>query len=405
MPNHPFDRLRGLFEKKSAPTAPVSLTDPYASFLFGGSPTNSGPSVTPESAMRVPAVSAAVKQISQAVGTLPAKVFSRDPKTAAPDHPAYRLIHDEANPWTSAADLRTQLTADALLHDKGGFASAVRVNGVVTELHRLDPRSVTPKFHDDGEPFYEVGRGAGTKTFPFTDILHIPAFGGLSDVTRGREAIALALALEQMAAALFKNGAQTGGVLSYPDKLPPGALDGIKLMWRATHGGAANSGVPAVLENGAKWERNTLSLVDAQFEQLRRFQTEEIARAFLIPTTMLFELSHGTFANTEQMARQFNAVTLKPWLELWQGAYSRLLLPPDDRLTHFVEFIPDDLTSTDSATQATTFAQYRAMGVYTANEVRAIRNMPPITGGDTNENPNTTSGAANNNGKPEGEAA
>lgn len=403
MPDNPFDRLRGLFEKKSAPTAPVTLTDPYASFFFGGVPTNSGPSVTPESAMRVPAVSAAVEHISQAVGTLPAKVFARAPKAAAPDHPAYRLIHDEANPWTSAADLRTQLTADALLHDKGGFASAVRVNGVVTELHRLDPRSVTPKFYDDGEPYFEVGHGADAKAFHFTDIVHVPAFGGLSVIHRAREAIALALVLEQMAAKLFTNGARPGGVLSFPGELKAGSLEAIIAMWTATHGGAANSGKPAILPEGGTWTPNTLTLVDAQFEQMRRFQTEEIARAFRIPTTMLYDLSKGTFANTEQMARQFLTLTLRPWLETWQWAYARVLLDPTDRADHYVEFITDDLLSTDSATQATTFAQYRSMGAMTANEVRAARNLPAIAGGDVLQNPYTTS--ANDNGKPEWEAA
>lgn len=45
-------------------------------------------------------------------------------KEADPAHPAFRLVHDEANDWTSAAELRIQLICDALLHDEGGFARA-----------------------------------------------------------------------------------------------------------------------------------------------------------------------------------------------------------------------------------------------------------------------------------------
>lgn len=43
--------------------------------------------------------------------------------------------------------------------------------------------------------------------------------------------------------------------------------------------------------------------------------------------------------------------------------------------------------------QARSFAQYRSMGVMTANEVRAARNMSPIEGGDVLQNPYTTTGA------------
>ena len=137
----PFtDFLPGLFRKADPePTAaePVTLTDPLAAWLFGAQPTYSNISVTPQTAMRVPAVSSAVTLISDAVGTLPVKLYVRNGKgkEADPAHPAFTLAHDEANTlahdeandWTSAAELRTQLTRDALLHDNGGFALANRV--------------------------------------------------------------------------------------------------------------------------------------------------------------------------------------------------------------------------------------------------------------------------------------
>jgi phage portal protein BeeE len=57
--------------------------------------------------------------------------------------------------------LRAQLTRDALLHDNGGFALAVRGgSGNVVEFHRLDPATVEMKFDaDDLNPFYLVREG------------------------------------------------------------------------------------------------------------------------------------------------------------------------------------------------------------------------------------------------------
>ncbi|MDO6754711.1 phage portal protein [Phaeobacter inhibens] len=134
----------------------LTLTDPDALALFGAVPTSSGLSIGPSNAMRVPAVACAVSLISETIGALPVKLYDRDSKEALADHPAYRLVHDEANEWTSAAELREKLTTDALLHG-AGHAQVIRLNdGTPYELHRLEPGKVQPNFEADGEPFYLV---------------------------------------------------------------------------------------------------------------------------------------------------------------------------------------------------------------------------------------------------------
>lgn len=396
----PFaDLFAGLFTKADlAPIAsePVTLTDPLAAWIFGAAPTYTGKSVTPTTAMTVPAVSSAVELIAEAVGTLPAKLFVRNTegKEADPAHAAFRLVHDEANDWTSAADLRTELTKDALLHDKGGFAVANRVDGRVVEFIRLDPAAVTPKADEStGEPFYLVKQGRTTKRYEYQDMLHIQAFGGRAPITRARNAIALAMTLEEHASRLFGNGARPGGILSSEKPMKPEAAAGLLDMWAHTHGGAENSGKPAILADGVKWLQTALTSVDAQFLEQRRYQVEEIARAFRVPPTMLFDLTRGTWSNTEEMGQQFLTMTLRPWLDAWAWAYARVLLSPEERTTRFIQFITDDLLTVNHATRATSYAQYRSMGVLTANEVRAGLNLPPVAGGDVLQNPYTTTGA------------
>lgn len=387
---------------------PVTLTDPMASWLFGAMPTHSNVSVTPKSAMQVPAVSSAVELIAEAVGTLPVKLFVRNAKGKEADtaHPAFRLAHDEANDWTSAAELRTQLTHDALLHDRGGFALANRVNGRVVEFIRLDPLTVEPKSDDaTGEPFYVVRQGRRAVRYEYRDMLHIQAFGGSAPINRARNAIALAIDLERHAAKLFANGARPSGILSTDAKTPP-ALKNIADMWNATFGDPNNTGKPAILPEGTAYQQTGLSSVDAQFEQMRRFQTEEIARAFRVPPTMLFDLTRGTWSNTEEMGHQFLTYTLRPWLDAWQWAYARVLLTSEERTERFFEFVTDDLLTVSFSQQAASFAQYRSMGVMTANEVRAARNLPPLPGGDELSNPYTTSAAparADNDNPPDTE--
>jgi len=408
----PFtDFLSGLFGKADPePTtpAPVSLTDPLAAWLFGAQPTYSNISVTPQTAMRVPAVASAVTLISDAVGTLPVKLYVRNGKgkEADPAHPAFTLAHDEANDWTSAAELRTQLTRDALLYDNGGFALAVRGgSGNVVEFHRLDPCTVEIKTDDASrEPFYLVREGRKTTRHEYWDILHVRHDDG-APITLARNAIALAIDLERHAAKLFSNGARPSGVLS-TDAKTPAALKNIADMWNATFGDPTNTGKPAILPSGTDYQQTGLSSVDAQFEQMRRFQTEEIARTFRVPPTMLFELTRGTWSNTEEMGHQFLTYTLRPWLKAWEWAYARVLLTPEERRARFFEFITDDLLTVSFAQRAASYGQYRSMGVLTANEVRAGLNLPPLPGGDELQNPYTTSAPpaqADNDNSPETE--
>ncbi|MDZ7874890.1 MAG: phage portal protein [Rhizobium sp.] len=94
-----------------------SLTDPAIGELFGVIPTASGVVVTGNSAMHVPAVLQAVRLISETIGSLPCKLYREadDSKEAAKDHPGHKITHSRANDWTSAGQLRIDLTVDALL--------------------------------------------------------------------------------------------------------------------------------------------------------------------------------------------------------------------------------------------------------------------------------------------------
>jgi HK97 family phage portal protein len=370
----------------------LTLTSPEAFSLFGAVPTASGIHVGPGNAMRVPAVACAVSLISETIGSLPAKFYDRADKSALTNHPIYRLIHDEANPWTSAEQLREELTADALLTGHGYALVTRSENDQPLELHRLDPAKVQREQADDGEPTYRVSYDQGQRLHSYTDILHIEAFGGVAPITLGREAIALALSFEAHIGGVFANGGRRSGVITAEKSLDAEAKKKLAASWFANHGGK-NAGATALLDEGMKYAPVAMTLSDAQFSENRLEQIREIARVFRVPPTMLFELSRGTWSNTEEMARQFYAITLKPWLASWAWAYARCLLTPEERTALYVEFVTDDLLTTDAAARAASYGQYRSMGAMTANEVRSGLNLQPRSDGDDLQNPYTSTGA------------
>lgn len=371
-----------------------SLNSTDALLLFGALPTASKIEVGPVNAMRVTAVACAVGNISEKIGDIPFKLYDRSTKETVRDHPAYKLIHDEANPYTSAAQLRVNLMKDALLHNSG-HALVIRNNGdEPIEFQYLAPGSVQNRHEDDGTPYYLVSENRSVTRYEFTDVLHIQPLDGVSPIVTAREAIALAIAFERHIAGLLANGGRPSGIITAKKSLDPDAKTKIADSWFASHGGK-NAGSTAILDEEMAYQQLAMTLTDAQFAENRLEQIREIARAFRIPPTMIFELSRGTWSNTEEMSRQFYTMTLKPWLTAWTWAYAKVLLSPEERQRLYIEFVPDDLLTVDFEKKAKALGQYRAMGVMTGNDVRGLLNMPPHAEGDSLSNPHiTTTGPA-----------
>lgn len=346
--------------------------------------------VGPRNAMDVTAVSCAVGIISQNAGDLPAKLYHRKTRVAAKDHPAYKLIHDEVSPFVSASQFRVDLMVDAQLYGNG-YAYVVRsvADDRPLSLQRLEPWTVQNRAYDDGTPFYVVTTAEGPTRYEYTDILHLQPFDKVAPIYSGRKAIALAMAFERHLESLLANGGRPSGIITAKKVLDSEAKRKIVKSWFDTHGGK-NAGSTAILDEDMGYVELAMKLTDAQFAENRLEQIREISRAFRIPPTMLFELTRGTWSNTEEMSRQFYTLTLKPWLTAWTWAYSRVLLTPAERDELYIEFVTDDLLTTDFAKRATALGQYRSMGAFTANEVRAMLNMPPHLDGDSLSNPHIT---------------
>lgn len=382
----------GGMEKKS-----MSLSDPATAEFFGAAPTLSGAVVNSTTALHVPAVLQAVRLICETVGSLPCKLYAQDgdSKEAAKQHSAYRLVHGRANPWTSAGQLRVDLTADALLHG-AGYAEIVRVgDGRPVELHRLAPGTVQRRTKDDGEPFYVVTvKGQKQRRLSYRDVLYVPAFGGIAPVHAGRKALGLAMVLERHAEQFFGGGARPSAVIWNEQKLPDNdagakTIANILADYRKTFDGNGPSR-PLILSGGYRYEATTMNSTDAQFLENRVEQINEIARIFGVPPSMLYQLDRATWSNAEQMAASFLQLCLRPWLDRWQDAYATVLLTEDEQDDLYFEFVIDDLQRADAAGRAEIFGKLVAMRAMTPNEVRAAMNLPAVEGGDELANPYTT---------------
>lgn len=368
-----------------------SLTSPDAMIeaIFGLTPTASGISVSTTEALRVPVVANAIQLISEAVASLDVYVKRIDgsDEIDVPDHPVLRLLRDEPNDWTSGFELIRQIMVDALQSDAGGMIWVNRIGGEARELIRY--RQGVMQFDLDvetGERNYRIVN----RPIPARDVIHLLPPLGRAPLTLALEAIAIAVALDRHAARLFTRGARPSGALKFPKGMGEESVKKARAAWRATHEGADTGGQTAILYDGAEFEAFTFNSTDAQFLENRRFQIQEIGRAFNIPSPMLGDLERATWSNSEQKGREFLSYTLEPWLRGLEGALRRALFSDEERATHVIRFDRDDLTRADLATRATTINSLIASRTINPNEGRSWLGLPPRNGGDTFENPNIT---------------
>lgn len=367
--------------------------------LFGASPTAAGIAVTTEVALRVPAVACAVRVIAEAVACLPLSLYRKGTdgsREEATSHPVHALLSGQWNDWTGAFDGLYAGTIDALCRDTGALIFVNRVDGSPRELIRLKPGawSVDRDLATDEPTFRTVDR-----ILPTTDCINVRAFGSTdrAPLTLAREAIAVALLMEQHAGKLFGNGARPSGVLKVPGKLSESAAGRIRASWEKAHG-AENAGRTAVLEEGTDWQALSLTSVDAQFLELRQFQILEIARAFRVPPHMVFDLGRATWSNVESLGREFLVFCLQPMLRAWESALTRALLTPEERSQYEICFDEDDLTQASIADRATAYSSLISSRVINPNTARKWEKLPPYPAGESYENPNISTGTPSDTG-------
>lgn len=357
----------------------------------------SGEVITPESALSVSAVLAAVTIIAEDISSLPLVLYRRvagGGKSRAFDVPYYSLMHDAPNPEHTSMIFREIMVSHLLAW--GNFYGQMiwDSSGTVTEIWPLRPDRMEVA-RKNGQRVYLYRSADGVQhSFTQDDILHIPAFGfdgltGYSRIALARNAIGLAKSTEKYGSKLFSNGAKPGVVLKHPKTLGAVAAKNILESWNANYQGADNSHRTALLEEGMDITQIGIPPEDAQFLETRQFQVSEIARIFRVPPHMIGDVSGSTSwgSGIDSQEQGYVAHTLRPWMIRIEQALSQQVLLSDQRAYLFFEHLVDGLLRGDIQTRYASYVQAITNGIMSPNEIRARENLNPYPGGDAYYHP------------------
>jgi HK97 family phage portal protein len=374
-----FDRF---FSRKSAGSVIAEV--------LRGTQTASGAHVNVDSAMRVAAVYACVRVISETIGSLPLHVYQRrntGGKTIYREHPLYKLLHSQPNSWQTSFEFREMMQAHFELRGNAYAYKSMDQRGNVLELLPLHPDRVEVKQLRDMSLEYHVqlGEGAERVVLRQDQVFHLRGlssngYTGRSTLADAREIIGVAIATQEFAGRFYKNDATPSVVLQHPGKLSKEVADRIRDSWNTAFAGSGNARKTAVLEEGMQIERLTLSAEDAQFLETRKFQRSEIAGLFRVPAHLIGDLERATFSNIEAQQIDFVMHCIRPRLVRWEQALMRdLFVKPE---LYFPEHNVEGLLRGDAKSRFDAYAIGRNWGWLSVNEIRERENLNPIPEGD-----------------------
>lgn len=372
-------------------TGPLTLKSPELARLFSdGQKTVSGINVTEANALTFSAVFDAVNQISSDVAKLPLNLYKRRPDGGADlytESKLYRVLKYEPNPEMGKMTFWRTILAHALTYGNG-YAEIERTgSGGVSGFWIVTPDRVRPWRDRDGALFYRVSDGStGETVFAPKDMIHLPgpSFDGVAGyhvINLARQAIGLALAAEQFGASFFGNGSTFGGILTSDLIFTKDQAKDIRSVLEEIHQGPDRAHKLAVLWGGLKYNRLGVAPNEAQMNELRSRQVEEVARFFNIPVHKLKNLDRATNNNIEQQDLEYYKGPILNWTTLIEEELNRKAIPRPEWRQQYVRHNANAFLRGDIKSRYDALGIARDKGIINADEWRELEEMNPQPNG------------------------
>ncbi|PKA40654.1 phage portal protein [Rhizobium sullae] len=347
------------------------------------------PHVTIDSALTVPAVWAAVAFLSRTLATLPLHAY-RTTKNG-PQKISGKLetvVHDAPNDGQDSFKFRQYFWQQVFTGGRG-LAWIERTPQGIEALWPMDPCSTSIRRVGQKTVYTFTDKYSGNSVdYPASDVIDVPFMlksDGLchyGPVIMAAKAIQLALAMNDYGSNFFAGGG-----------IPPLALEG-PLPQGAEAMKRAMADIGRAIEEAKKSEKPLFPIpaghkltqvgfdpAKGQMIEARRFQIEEISRAYQLPPVFLQDLSHGTYTNTEQQGTILVKHLIGQWAQALEGEMN-LKLFGRGNTSRYIEHNLDGLMRGDFVARMAALSQGIQNAILTPNEARALENRPAHEKGD-----------------------
>jgi HK97 family phage portal protein len=366
--------LSNLFERRG------SFQQLFGSGMLFDRPSASGMTVTEDTSLRLSAVYACVRLISDTISTLPYDQYVRRDGQRFPYRPKDSWVDRPSTEMPKTTFWKQVIIS--LLLDGNAFVLVTRSGNEIVDLTPLNPKQVRVE-RREGRKVFVINNTqivGPDQVLHLTEMLMPGELRGVSRIMQAKEALGLGLALEEYAAQFFGNGAYAGGVLEFPDKLSPEQRKEIRDTWNSVHQGPKRAHRVGMLWGGGKFNPLTVDPTASQLVDQRKFAVEEIARIFRVPPFMLgvSENAAMAFASIEQQQLFFRQHTIQPYVEMLEDHFQLLLENP----ATFIKFNMSSIVRADLSSRYSAYNVALLAGFMSVNDVRRLEDLGPVEDGD-----------------------
>ena len=345
-------------------------------------------SVTADTALQISSVFACVRILSETIAGLPLNFYrinSDGTRKKTTDHNLHRLLTTRPNRYQTRVEFWETVVMQLALHGNA-YIRIDRSGKNIVSLLPLMSQQVQVVLTDDGGVVYQYATGRAIIAYAQQSVWHIKLFGngiiGLSPLEYARNSIGIAISAEDRVNALANSGFKPSGVLMIDKLLTPEQRKQIRAAFSDLAEGGNDS--LRVLEAGMTYQQVSMNPKDVQLLESRKFQTEDIARFFGVPSVLINDTSASTVwgSGVSEIIRGFYKLGLRPYLERIEASISNWLIPVEDRASIVPEFDFDMLLRGDEKSRYESYQTAIRNGIKTINECRRDEGLSPQKGGD-----------------------
>lgn len=382
-----FQRLRWAMSPKNSiedtwETANISTGDGFVKSAF------------PDKTMSEVTYYTCMKILLESVAKLSVHLKDEDNKKIQ-NHEATILMKSRPNPYMSPSDFKGLMEFNRNHHGNSYAYINHDKKGNLVGLHPLDPTKVklivdNAKILESQATYLYEYRESESRKFYFNDkdILHLK--GGISYngiVGKSiREELASTISgvkeSQKYLNSLYERGLTANAVIQYTGDLDKAKRkELVKNVMEIASDPTTGNLLPLPL--GMNLIPLDLKLADAQFFELKKFTSLQIAAACGIKPNHLNNYDKSSYANSEMQNLTFYVDTLLYILKKWEEELNYKLLTTDElKKGYHFEFNVATILRGDIKTQAEALSKFVTSSIYKVDEARGYLGMPKLENGE-----------------------
>ena len=339
-----------------------------------------GETITREKALTLPAVSGAVDFISNAIASMPVKLYKyKDGKVEEIEKDErVKYLNGDTQDTLDAFQMKKAMVADYLL-GKGGYCYIRRNRNEVTGLFYVEDRYISilkvyepifKQYQIFVGGFKEEGRGkqyGRYQRWQFIKLLRNTKDGASGTGLTVEVSKALETAYQTLLYQLgmVSTGGNKRGFLKSQRKLGQEEINVLKRAWAKLYSTSNENVVD--LNNGLEFQEASASAVETQLNESKKTLQDEI--------NDIFHLYPNDFDRTFKEA-------IYPIVKAFETALNRDLLLEKEKKNHFFEFDVKEIIRASLKDRYEAYKLAKETGFMTLNEIRRAENMQYIEGLD-----------------------